>query len=876
MVYNEILSKGLVTKSLADVVFGEDEMELMQKFFLVERMDVAYNVSMFYTAILQAYGIGRLIKNGVTLSESGYPIEFINRIKEVWVSDATNKSGKVSTNEERKEKFFSFVYVGYELVKDVNERRRFHNAYKPVSEKFKKHGNNRNETLLRDEGFLEYLQTLPLLRTTDIDLENNKFIFHPNEIYGNDETFEIDCRPFLNVKVNEDGEKDIYVTSAVKKGDDNGVLVFNYVLLNCMDSRLRTFREDVRISQNETMRMICKFLEIKTDWYPVEEYWCDLAFIQRLAEVTQNAIFDYSNKSIAKNHKGTIKKEMAKLFLDSDITADIERKEDILVDEVKKTIIGFYINYGIFKTTYALFLDHPDDLYGCEIFELFIKHLREMNNITENIDLYIADCDCKIDEHLVRLKSAGANEDSFQFKNRSREIKAEWRAFTVLKIAGVRADNLFLDREAIYSIDDYYDMFKNASIPLEDNLRAVLSLLNEVYGALLMNSESFDDKKFYSDIKRLRKENKNKSFEQLYNDFESIIERSEGHPCTNRFLGRSEICCLERIQGLKNDVIEAVKNCQDRSYSSILSKKYVFISYTHSDEDKVMSIVDTLKRNGINVFIDRERFEKGYDWRIAAQRGINDPDCVGVLAFLSPNSIRSEAVAFEIEHGYVKRFDPQWHPDLVGRKRDNFVLAVNIYDTSDMGAEKGFLCQEAHNENESASKIYSYIHGDVICYKSKKEGGIDELVNDMKERIGRQSSDYICVNDYSEKELDVANFFAVLKYGTNAVYQEKENVDKYFYGRSVNSPSIIRCIYPIIASMKEAKIKRDNITMLGYEMVGGGGNLNNSTKYILTSKPLMNPDDYYCLPNYQTASDDCSWMADPFLISHRRMYEDEN
>ena len=74
MVYNEILSKGLVTKSLADVVFGEDEMELMQKFFLVERMDVAYNVSMFYTAILQAYGIGRLIKNGVTLSESGYPI----------------------------------------------------------------------------------------------------------------------------------------------------------------------------------------------------------------------------------------------------------------------------------------------------------------------------------------------------------------------------------------------------------------------------------------------------------------------------------------------------------------------------------------------------------------------------------------------------------------------------------------------------------------------------------------------------------------------------------------------------------------------------------------------------------------------------------
>ena len=71
--------------------------------------------------------------------------------------------------------------------------------------------------------------------------------------------------------------------------------------------------------------------------------------------------------------------------------------------------------------------------------------------------------------------------------------------------------------------------------------------------------------------------------------------------------------------------------------------------------------------------------------------------------------------------------------------------------------------------------------------------------------------------------------------------------------------------------MKETKIHRDNITMVGYEMVNGNGERGSLTNYILTSRPLMSPDDYYCIPHKARVGDDCTWMADPLLISYNRI-----
>jgi hypothetical protein len=123
---------------------------------------------------------------------------------------------------------------------------------------------------------------------------------------------------------------------------------------------------------------------------------------------------------------------------------------------------------------------------------------------------------------------------------------------------------------------------------------------------------------------------------------------------------------------------------------------------------------------------------------------------------------------------------------------------------------------------------------------------------------------------YTDLELQVAKFYTFLKYGDDCDWAAK-NIDEYFHGYSDASPSLSHCIYPIVASMKETKIHRDNITMVGYEMVNGRADSGERTNYILTTRPLTSPDDYYCIPHEARVGDDCSWMADPLLISYKRM-----
>ena len=71
----------------------------------------------------------------------------------------------------------------------------------------------------------------------------------------------------------------------------------------------------------------------------------------------------------------------------------------------------------------------------------------------------------------------------------------------------------------------------------------------------------------------------------------------------------------------------------------------------------------------------------------------------------------------------------------------------------------------------------------------------------------------------------------------------------------------------MLASVRETRIKRDNITVIGYEIIRGKGRANKPSNYILSSKKLA-VDEYYCLPNYKTVGENCSWMVEPLLISY--------
>jgi len=78
------------------------------------------------------------------------------------------------------------------------------------------------------------------------------------------------------------------------------------------------------------------------------------------------------------------------------------------------------------------------------------------------------------------------------------------------------------------------------------------------------------------------------------------------------------------------------------------SDKFVFISYSHNDKDIDYPVFNDLYEAGLNFWYDTE-IKYGTDWFTTAQDALLDPNCIGILFFLSYNSVISEAISKEID-----------------------------------------------------------------------------------------------------------------------------------------------------------------------------------------------------------------------------------
>ena len=76
--------------------------------------------------------------------------------------------------------------------------------------------------------------------------------------------------------------------------------------------------------------------------------------------------------------------------------------------------------------------------------------------------------------------------------------------------------------------------------------------------------------------------------------------------------------------------------------------KYVFVSYSHHDSDIVYHDLHELSNNGARIWYDKA-MHIGQDWQNRAKAKIMDPNCCGIIFYLSPNSLSSSAVLQEIE-----------------------------------------------------------------------------------------------------------------------------------------------------------------------------------------------------------------------------------
>lgn len=109
------------------------------------------------------------------------------------------------------------------------------------------------------------------------------------------------------------------------------------------------------------------------------------------------------------------------------------------------------------------------------------------------------------------------------------------------------------------------------------------------------------------------------------------------------FILFNDIIALESLRGVL--FLDKPKTIYDRVNRK--HDKYIFISYSHRDCDVVFPLLDVLYNKNVNFWYDTELSE-GDVWNKKVANILTNKDCVGIIFFMSKNSIASNAVHQEI------------------------------------------------------------------------------------------------------------------------------------------------------------------------------------------------------------------------------------
>ena len=100
----------------------------------------------------------------------------------------------------------------------------------------------------------------------------------------------------------------------------------------------------------------------------------------------------------------------------------------------------------------------------------------------------------------------------------------------------------------------------------------------------------------------------------------------------------------------KTKVIEESKELSEIPFiylPSVHQSKYYFVSYSHKDYKEVYKQIFELEKEGLNIWYDLG-IPAGQDWLKTAEDYISPFECIGILFFVSENSLMSEAIFDEM------------------------------------------------------------------------------------------------------------------------------------------------------------------------------------------------------------------------------------
>lgn len=868
--YDKYLEKKYFSPSIGPILFGKNKLfrNTITLGIPSDSVQVAYDVCLLYASFIQMYYIAKARNNGTTIASLGINKTVAERIQRFWNCDQDINFAD--------SQLFSFL-ISASSDPDIMTPDAQHCIAK-VRTCFTRYRENYKASGYYDYDDLEELLSCFCL-LKKITYSNGVF-----NIYENNIVYNIQPEPFIffmkkgSIGDYEDPDTICNILTAIKKGDRNHEIYVVVKTINSTYSSDKTREICCQIEQESNLDIIFHTVGVSSKWYSTEEYLGDYTFLNNLIDCSKTAAIKFFSKE--KGHISPIQDmfdDILSLFTGTDLYEKLitTHRMPIYFNEENESFGNFlfevFINNGVCNTLTSL-LFNEDEKIGLQLFDCYMNAFEEKQLIDrEQKQTYCNECAINIEMRIDKLSKV-LDRFSKGFTHRQREIEAEWRTYYILKAAGIKNERLFADVESIMSINDYFDMIKNPQASLQDSLKNVLIFLSSFYSALLNNTSKINYSKFARDFKATKKQllSADSNIETMLDNFLAVIRASVNNKVLYSTTNRQRICPPEYFEDFAQTIKEALYKQQNSEENEFLSSGMslgkndrVFINYSHDDKDKVDEIVKLLKKAHINVYFDTDNFYGGDDWKEAAATEIQSDECKIMLAFTSKSSVRKEAVEYEIT-GMRMKNKPIIPINLEKEPLSDY-LGKAKYDYDKHNKEKTIAAT-------AANKIASVFNENVIFLSAINSSSdkyelnpnlVDDIIKNINKALGAYKNVFsVQTKGFTPLELAVANLYAFLKTSNYKRYNNAEELTQLFKS---DDSDLSKCIYPLIASVKETQIRRDNITLLGYELIAGKNRTYKNINYILTARKLK-ADDYYCLPKCRYVGSKCQWMVEPLMI----------
>ncbi len=176
--------------------------------------------------------------------------------------------------------------------------------------------------------------------------------------------------------------------------------------------------------------------------------------------------------------------------------------------------------------------------------------------------------------------------------------------------------------------------------------------------------------------------------------------------------------------------------------AEVIKDKFLFISYSHDDQQAVEAWAEYLFDQGVRIWWDKA-FKGGDDWETDTTDLLSHENCSGILFFASKSAIKSLNVAKEWRTAAKtkeSRGDDSFYPQIImakdGENLDYHYLKSFVKKNDDLFSDDDY---------DDFRNLFG--KKDPLFYSAGKESDMQKLLDTIKERVPNAVDEHAIVRD---------------------------------------------------------------------------------------------------------------------------------